>query len=63
MHIYVDKNICEHYDWFQDIENAIKISLLYFSDNAAKIQYVLYFIAADFKTAWKKQIKKLSKKE
>ena len=51
MHTYVDKNICEHHDWFQDIKDAIETSLSYFLNNVVKIQYVLHFVAVDSKTA------------
>ena len=51
----------EHQDWFCDAEDVIEVSIPYFPDDIIKVQYVLCYIAAESKVAWKEYSKIISK--
>ena len=61
LQLYYSKTMWEHWNWFYNAEDVIKVSILYFPDDIIKVQYVLCYIAANLKAAWREYSKIISK--
>ena len=61
LQLYYGRTMWEHQNWFHNVEDVIKASILYFPDNIVKIQYVLCYIAAKPKAAWREYSKIIPK--
>ena len=61
LQLYYSRIMQKYWDWFCDAEDAIKTSILYFSDDIVKVQYALHYITAKPKVAWREYSKIIPK--
>ena len=53
LQLYYGRTMWKHWDWFHDAQDVIEVSILYFLNDIAKIQYALCYIIIESKAVWK----------
>ena len=61
LQLYYSRITWEHWNWFCDAKDVIEVSIPYFLDDIAKVQYALCYITTKSKTAWRKYSKIIPK--